>query len=248
MSTVHTQSPKPHQLQRPFSAVLFDLDGTLIDTAPDFIRIVKLMCADANTTAPADHLIRAQVSEGARAMVNLIHPELEANSPELLRIRQQFLDIYAQNIAVDTCLFEQMDGVLKKLEAQNIPWGIVTNKPRLLSELLLAALDLTKRCHVLVCPEDVKHTKPDPEPMYLAAKQLNIAPEQIVYVGDHPRDIDAGRAAGMPTILAAYGYLPPAHCADLNAWQADYIIDTVAQLGQLLAQNTQHAAVEQMLT
>lgn len=232
---------------QPVRAVLFDLDGTLIDTAPDFIRIINLMCNEENIQPPSEHLIRAQVSEGARAMVNLIYPALQANSPELLRIRQQFLDIYQQNIAVDTCLFPAMDDVLRQLEKNDIPWGIVTNKPRGLSELLLDALNLTERCSVLVCPEDVKHTKPDPEPMYLAAKQLNIAPEQIIYVGDHPRDIDAGRAAGMPTVLAAYGYLPPAHRDDLASWQADYIIHNVSELGHLLHQSTQQSFAEPVL-
>lgn len=238
-------------MSKPFSqlirAVLFDLDGTLIDTAPDFIRIIKIMCDDANITAPADALIRAQVSEGARAMVHLVHPELDLNSPALLSIRQQFLEMYQQNIAVDTCLFPDMETVLKELEAQDIPWGIVTNKPRGLSELLLEALDLTERCQVLVCPEDVTHTKPDPEPMYLAANQLGIAPEHIIYVGDHPRDIDAGRAAGMPTVLAAYGYLPPAHCHNLDAWHADFIIHNVSALTDLIHQSTQQAHTEKVL-
>lgn len=243
MSTMITH----HTFKQPVRAVLFDLDGTLIDTAPDFIRIIKLMCHEANVPAPSDALIRAQVSEGARAMVNLVHPELEVNSPELLRIRQQFLDIYAHNIAVDTCLFTDMDNVLKQLEAQDLPWGIVTNKPRGLSELLLDALDLTERCHVLVCPDDVTHTKPDPEPMYLAANKLDIAPEHIIYVGDHPRDIDAGRAAGMPTVLAAYGYLPPAHRHDLDAWNADFIIHNVSALTDLIHQSTQQSRTEQVL-
>ena len=243
MSTIMNHNP----FKQPVRAVLFDLDGTLIDTAPDFIRIIKLMCSEANVPAPSDASIRAQVSEGARAMVNLVHPELSVDSPELLNFRQQFLNIYQQNIAVDTCLFPDMDNVLKQLEAQHLPWGIVTNKPRGLSELLLDALNLTERCQVLVCPEDVKHTKPDPEPMYLAVKQLNIAPEQIMYVGDHPRDIDAGRAAGMPTVLAAYGYLPPAHRNDLEAWHADYIIHNVSALSDLIHQSTQQAQAEQVL-
>ena len=239
MSTIMNHNP----FKQPVRAVLFDLDGTLIDTAPDFIRIIKLMCSEANVPAPSDASIRAQVSEGARAMVNLVHPELSVDSPELLNIRQQFLNIYQQNIAVDTCLFPDMENVLKELEALDIPWGIVTDKPRGLSELLLDALNLTERCQVLVCPEDVKHTKPDPEPMYLAAKQLGIAPEQIIYVGDHPRDIDAGRNANMYTILAGYGYLPLQHKDDLTAWQADCIVNTVAELHQVINQlvsATQH--------
>ena len=129
-----------------------------------------------------------------------------------------------------------MYALLEELEANQIPWGIVTNKPRGLSESLLAELNLTERCAVLVCPEDVTHTKPDPEPMYLAAKQLNLDAKDIIYVGDHPRDIDAGRNAEMYTILAAYGYLPIESRDDLNAWQADAIIQTVTELHQLLKQ------------
>lgn len=213
-------------------AVLFDLDGTLIDTAADFIRIIQNMCRDKGVEPVASDLIRAQVSEGARAMVKLVYPELDVNDRVFLEHRQRFLDIYGADIAVDTDLFDGMYALLDELEATQIPWGIVTNKPRWLSEALLEALNLSTRCSVLVCPEDVTHTKPDPEPMYLAAQQINIAPEDCIYVGDHPRDIDAGRAAKMYTILAAYGYLPLAHKDDLTAWQADCIVNDVQQLHQ----------------
>ncbi|EFF84078.1 putative phosphoglycolate phosphatase, bacterial [Acinetobacter haemolyticus ATCC 19194] len=217
-------------------AVLFDLDGTLIDTAADFIRIIQQMCRDEQRPVVDAELIRTQVSEGARAMVKLVYPELELTDPIFLAHRQRFLDVYGDNIVVDTDLFEGMYPLLEQLEANQIPWGIVTNKPRGLSESLLAELQLTERCSVLVCPEDVSKTKPDPEPMYLAAKQLQIDPQEIIYVGDHPRDIDAGRHAGMYTILAAYGYLPIEARDDLSAWQADAIIHTVAELQQLLQQ------------
>lgn len=217
-------------------AVLFDLDGTLIDTAADFIRIIQNMCREKGCEVVAGDLIRTQVSEGARAMVKLVYPELDVTDEVFLAHRQRFLDIYGADIAVDTDLFEGMYPLLAELEAANIPWGIVTNKPRWLSKALLEALNLTQRCSVLVCPEDVTHTKPDPEPMYLAAKQIAIAPEECIYVGDHPRDIDAGRAAKMYTILAAYGYLPLAHKDDLTAWQADCIVNTVAELQQQIRQ------------
>ena len=217
-------------------AVLFDLDGTLIDTAADFVRIIQNMCREKGMKPVASELIRAQVSEGARAMVKLVYPELDVNDPEFLQHRQRFLDIYGTDIAVETDLFEGMYALLDELEAAQIPWGIVTNKPRWLSEALLKALNLTERCGVLVCPEDVTHTKPDPEPMYLAAQQINITPEDCIYVGDHPRDIDAGRAANMYTILAAYGYLPLAHKDDLTAWQADCIVNDVAELHQKIQQ------------
>ncbi|MDM1324834.1 MULTISPECIES: HAD family hydrolase [Acinetobacter] len=215
-------------------AVLFDLDGTLIDTAADFIRIIQQMCREEGRALVEPELIRTQVSEGARAMVKLVYPEMQLEDPVFLQHRQRFLDRYGADIAVDTDLFDGMYPLLEQLEAQDIPWGIVTNKPRWLSEALLKALNLSERCAVLVCPEDVTRTKPDPEPMYLAAKQLNLAAEDCIYIGDHPRDIDAGRHAKMPTILAAYGYLPLQYKDDLNAWQADYIVDTVAELHQLI--------------
>ena len=215
-------------------AVLFDLDGTLIDTAADFIRIIQDMCREKGVAVVDADLIRSQVSEGARAMVKLVYPELEVEDPVFLAHRQRFLDIYGADIAVDTDLFSGMYPLLEKLENQEIPWGIVTSKPRWRSETLLDALNLTERCSVLVCPEDVSQTKPDPEPMYLAAKHIAIAPEDCIYVGDHPRDIDAGRNAQMYTILAAYGYLPFAHKDDLTAWQADCIVKTVAELDDVI--------------
>ncbi|MCH4248431.1 MAG: HAD-IA family hydrolase [Acinetobacter populi] len=215
-------------------AVLFDLDGTLIDTAADFIRIIQLMCTKKGCDIVDAQTIRTQVSEGARAMVKLVYPELATDDPVFLEHRQKFLDRYGDEIVVDTALFAGMDDLLKDLESRQIPWGIVTNKPRWLSEALLEALHLSQRCAVLVCPEDVKQTKPDPEPMLLAASQLDIAPEQIIYVGDHPRDILAGQQANMPTVLAAYGYLPPESSQDLAAWGADDIVENVEQLHQLI--------------
>ncbi len=217
-------------------AVLFDLDGTLIDTAADFIRIIQDMCRAENCEVVAADLNRTQVSEGARAMVKLVYPHLEVDDPVFLAHRQRFLDLYGADIAVETDLFEGMYPLLDELEARGIPWGIVTNKPRGLSEALLAALNLTERCAVLVCPEDVTRTKPDPEPMYLAARQINLPAEQIIYVGDHPRDIEAGRNAGMYTILAAYGYLPLSHKDDLTAWQADCIVNDISELRQKVCQ------------
>lgn len=217
-------------------AVLFDLDGTLIDTAADFIRIIQDMCRAENCEVVAADLIRTQVSEGARAMVKLVYPHLEVDDPVFLAHRQRFLDLYGADIAVETDLFEGMYPLLDELEARGIPWGIVTNKPRGLSKTLLTALNLTERCAVLVCPEDVTRTKPDPEPMYLAARQINLPAEQIIYVGDHPRDIEAGRNAGMYTILAAYGYLPLSHKDNLTAWQADCIVNDISELRQKVCQ------------
>ena len=127
--------------------------------------------------------------------------------------------------------------MLRALEEKSVPWGIVTNKPRYLAEQLLEKMQLDERCSVLVCPDDVSRSKPDPEPMYAALERLSIprgAAESVLYVGDHIRDIEAGKAAGMPTILAAYGYIPPEDQKNLKKWGADYITETPADLNKLL--------------
>lgn len=225
-------------------AVLFDLDGTLIDTAPDFIRIIKVMCAKHNHPCPSDEAIREQVSAGARAMVKLMFGDELANvadtDPKLLAYRQEFLDMYEADICVDSRLFDGLDDLLLKLESHGILWGIVTNKPRYLAEILLEKLNLTERCAVLVCPDDVKNTKPDPEPMFLAVQKINekfnlhLTPENCVYVGDHIRDIQAGRSANMRTILAGYGYIPPEDKDDLYGWGADVVIHSIADLADVI--------------
>ncbi|WP_040624974.1 HAD family hydrolase [Moraxella macacae] len=222
--------------------VLFDLDGTLIDTAPDFIRIIKAMCIQHNLPIPSDEAIRKQVSAGSKAMIRLMFGEELANisddNPKLLLYRQAFLDAYEADICVDSCLFDGLDACLSKLESHNIFWGIVTNKPRYLAEKLLEKLNLTKRCSVLVCPDDVTNTKPDPEPMFLALKQLNdkfntsLQTKNCVYIGDHIRDIKAGNHANMHTIVAGYGYI--SKDSEIYTWGADMVVTSVDELVRYL--------------
>ena len=158
-----------------------------------------------------------------------------------LTYRQEFLDTYEADICVDSCLFSGLDKLLLNLESNGILWGIVTNKPRYLTEILLEKLNLTECCAVLVCPDDVKNTKPDPEPMFLAVDKLNerfnldLTAENCVYVGDHIRDIQAGKSANMRTILAGYGYIPPEDKGNLYGWGADVVIHSVDELVDYIA-------------
>ncbi|WP_227431306.1 HAD family hydrolase [Psychrobacter sp. I-STPA6b] len=221
-------------------AILFDLDGTLIDTAPDFIRIIKKMCAKYQHPCPSETAIREQVSAGSFAMVRLMFgdkfADISNDNPQLLAYRQEFLDTYEADICVDSQLFSGLASMLDNIEAlDNLPWGIVTNKPRYLAELLLEKLDLNQRCSVLVCPDDVKNTKPDPEPLFLACQQLGVEPNQCVYVGDHIRDIEAGNRAGMITVLASYGYIPPEDKEDLSVWGADFIVNSPEEMDSFVA-------------
>ena len=220
-------------------AVLFDLDGTLIDTAPDFAVVVNQLRQRYQRDAMDYATIRAQVSHGARALVTLaldILPEDEGFEEK----RQELLALYSQHLAVKTRLFAGMTQTLNWIEQQLLPWGIVTNKPRRYAEPILAALGLSERCQTLVCPDDVTNTKPDPEPMFLACQQIHCAPEKVLYLGDHRRDIDAGKAAGMPTIATRYGYIEAHDPAE--SWQADFIVDHAGEIPGLLAEHFQPIA------
>ncbi|MDO9180057.1 MAG: HAD-IA family hydrolase [Agitococcus sp.] len=212
------------------AAVLFDLDGTLVDTAPDFVRVLNDLRLKYGRPALAYDEIRVAVSAGARAMIQVGFPEYALDSPEFAALRQEFLDNYGLGLAQESRLFSGMEDLLTALESRNIPWGIVTNKPRIYSVPLLAGLALNERCQVLVCPDDVSQTKPHPEPMYLACNTLSVSPEHTIYVGDHIRDIQAGNNAGMKTIAVGFGYIPSHE--NINDWQADYCVDNVAELVQ----------------
>ncbi|WP_296402155.1 HAD-IA family hydrolase [Psychrobacter sp.] len=220
-------------------AVLFDLDGTLIDTATDFVRIIGQMSEANGWQTPSTASIREQVSAGAGAMVSLMlqHNNQPLNDEQVQLYRQQFLDTYEADICVDSHVFPGLELLLDFYDSNGIPWGIVTNKPRYLATKLLECLNLDERCSVLVCPDDVSNTKPDPEPMYLALEKLGLprgVANSVIYVGDHIRDIQAGAAAGMTNVLASYGYIPPEDQDNLSSWGADYIAETPKALVQLL--------------
>ncbi|MCS5560285.1 MAG: phosphoglycolate phosphatase [Marinobacter nauticus] len=213
------------------AAVLFDLDGTLIDTAPDFIRCLNQLRQQHGMPALPAEQIRRSVSNGARAMIRVgfgLEPEHEGY-PEK---HTAFLDLYELGVAVETTLFPGMDVLLSSLESRGIPWGIVTNKPARFAVPLIEALGLAQRCAALICPDHVAERKPHPESLLLACRQIQVEPIKSVYVGDHERDIEAGRNAGMHTIAVRYGYIEQPETVDL--WQADRIADTVSDLTKLL--------------
>ena len=214
-----------------FTAVLFDLDGTLIDTAPDFMVCLNDLRAEYQL-APLDNLeIRKVVSDGARAMVGLAF-NIKEGDQGFEEKKQRFLDIYTQNICRESRLFDSLDKLINWCNEQHIPWGIVTNKPRKFSELLLNKLGLDHSLSSLVCADDVQHPKPNPEPMLKACQELSVSPEECLYVGDHIRDIDAGKNANMKTIAAGYGYVHSEN--EALSWQADWTVNTSQALTELL--------------
>ncbi|WP_373017277.1 HAD family hydrolase [Thiomicrorhabdus sp.] len=210
--------------------ILFDLDGTLLDTSYDFAYALNRTLSDFGRPQLRYQDIRKTVSQGGLAMTKLAFPELEGD--ELEQKRQHFLEIYHDNIANHTQLFPGLMPGLKFLAEHNIPWGIVTNKPGWLTEKLLSNFSFPSTPLTVISGDTLEVRKPHPEPMYLAAEQCGVAPENCLYLGDHPRDIEAGINAGMKTGAALFGYLPES--ADDNSWPADYFFATPYEISQFL--------------
>ena len=213
----------PNLPLKPIEAVLFDLDGTLIDTAPDFVRIVNQLRLQHELEPFPYATIRQQVSNGARALVTLAFGGEDSN-PRFADHLEELLSRYEQELAVESCLFQSLDNALESLEAKGIPWGIVTNKPSRYTIPLLAGLNLSQRCAVAICPDQVTHRKPHPEPILTACNNIGVNPTATIYVGDHARDIEAGKRAENYTVAAGWGYLNAGEQAE--DWQAHLTLPT----------------------
>ncbi len=227
MSTI---SPN-NKISTKIKTVLFDLDGTLIDTAPDMAAALDLLCDEEKQDRLPFSQVRPIVSNGSVALVKLAFGEV-INEQTLERLKTRYLEIYQQHLAVHSELFDEMELLLQQLEQKKIKWGVVTNKPGWLTEPLMQALNLTQRAACIVSSDSTKNRKPHPEPMYLACKIANTKPDACVYIGDARRDIEAGRNAGMRTIIAQYGYI--ADTENTEEWQADHSIQTPSQILSLL--------------
>ncbi len=202
------------------TALLLDLDGTLLDTAPDMGGALNRLLIEADRAPLPLASIRPVVSHGAMRLVSLGFPE--ATGAQFERLRLRFLDLYSQNLAERTTLFPGIEHVLDELERLGLPWGVVTNKPGWLTDPLLASLRLDRRAGCVVSGDTVAERKPHPLPLLHAAGIVGVAPARCVYVGDAERDIQAGRAAGMTTVVAAYGYLSADD--DPATWQPTGIV------------------------
>lgn len=219
-------------LSTSIECVLFDLDGTLIDTAPDFIKVMERLCDENNIQRLSKEQIHHTVSDGARALVKLAF-DIDEQAPRFAELNARLLELYdAQLDETEAALYPGMPELLAKLENSNIPWGIVTNKPAAYSQKLLHKLDLLDRCGSLVCPDHVSERKPHPEPIFLACQQLGCDTERTVYMGDHIRDIQAAKNADVIAVAAAYGYLAPD--AKAEEWYADFIVQQPEQTESLL--------------
>lgn len=189
--------------------VLFDLDGTLLDTAPEFATVLNVMRAERGIGPMLFPEFRAVVSHGATAMLGQAFPDVLADAVALDSLREEFLHRYSDSLAAETTLFDGMEAVLLEIENTGRRWGIVTNKPGWLTTPLLAAMGLDRRAASVVSGDTLEHRKPHPAPVLHGCSLAGGDPTRSVYVGDAERDIQAGRAGGMATAVALFGYIGP---------------------------------------
>ena len=211
----------------PLRTVLFDLDGTLADTAPDMYAALAALQREQGVPILPFEAVRNQVSHGGAALVRLAFPDAEGDRFETLR--QRFLTLYAEHyLCRDTGLFPGMETLLDTIERLGMNWGIVNNKPAWLTDPLVRAMDLHQRAVTVISGDTTPQRKPHPMPMLLACEQAACQPAECLYVGDAERDIQAGRAAGTHTLVALYGYIDDPQAP--ATWGADGAIDHPEQI------------------
>ena len=211
-------------------AVLFDLDGTLIDSAPDLGAAADKMRTDRGLPGlPLDNY-RPMAGAGARGMLGVAFG-MTPEHPEFLAYREEFFVNYENAMTERTVIFDGVHAMVQALQAMGMPWGVVTNKSQRFTLPLTAGMPLFASASVVISGDTTAHSKPHPEPLFEAARRLGFESQRCVYVGDDERDIVAGRAAGMGTVAATYGYLG---ATDISQWQADAHIDLPLQLLKLI--------------
>ncbi len=214
------------------SAVLFDLDGTLIDTAPEFIHICKQLRAEAGLGPIDAKTIWHSVSNGAIGMVEAAL-EMPADDPASVQWQQRFLTLYERGLGDLSHPYPGLPELVAGLHKAGVAWGIVTNKLSRFALPLIDKMPFDPAAGALVTPDHVDQPKPDPESILLACEQLACNPAQTLFIGDHLRDIEAGRGAGCFTIAAAYGYLAPGEAA--SSWQADALVESSRELAEMIS-------------
>jgi 2-phosphoglycolate phosphatase len=210
-------------------AVLFDLDGTLADTAPDLAAAVNWLRTERGLAPTPYSVLRPTASAGARGMIGAAFG-LAPGDDGYEELRLQWFERYQSNMAVESGLFEGIDALLQGIEEAGMAWGVVTNKPARFTDPLIPQIGLD-RARCIVSGDTTPHAKPHPEPLLEGARRLDISPRDCWYVGDDLRDIEAGRAAGMLTVASTWGYCG---AIEPSTWGADFLCATPLDLLELL--------------
>jgi len=223
-----------NNLSSPYHGIFFDLDGTLADTAPDLVAATNQLLIDRNLSPKPYEFLRPYASAGARGLLEGAFG-IAPDHPDYIILRDEFMGNYEKALLVHSKLFDGIDHLLKQIEKANLPWGIVTNKSERFTHPLTELMGLRQRAASTISGDTTPHPKPHPAPILHAAKIANIDPTKSIYVGDDIRDVIAGKAAGMHTVAAAYGYCG---CKETpEKWGADYIIYNPLDLLQIIFPN-----------
>lgn len=213
-----------------FETILFDLDGTLLDTAPEFYHCMNILLSATKQPGLNLETFRATISLGAREMVRQAF-QLSHDDKKLDGLLADFLALYINYLGQKTVLFPEMNKVIQTLEQQNIAWGIVTNKSHRYTEPLLAMFPILQKAACVVCGDTLSTQKPDSAPLLHGLKILNKPAQTALYIGDAKTDVEASRNAGTKSMVAEYGYIP--HNENPQHWQADFYIQKPEQLLQI---------------
>lgn len=208
-------------------AVLMDLDGTFADTAPDLVGALNAMLLHHNLPPIPYAIARNEVSNGSLALLKLGFGDIFKDN-QIEPLQQEFLKTYKNDIATKSSIFKGLDIFIDDISSLGMRWGIVTNKPKAMTTPLLKALNITNEPACVISGDRLPQRKPHPAPLLLAADKLDLTPESCIYIGDAPRDIEAGRAAKMRTIAVTYGYIRPHQ--DPYSWGADIVISRPSEL------------------
>jgi len=207
--------------EQPIDALLFDLDGTLLDTAADLGAAVNALLTRDNRELLSEQVIYQTASQGALALIKAGYGN-DLSFERTAELRAQFLESYHHNINVNTAYFAGVETMLHFLNQSQIPWGIITNKPYIYTKALLQHYPLLANAQVTLCGDTMAVRKPNPQPLLVAAKSLAIIPQRIAYIGDALTDIEAANSAAMVSVVASYGYIP--HGENVADWNADLIL------------------------
>ena len=218
--------------RRKISAVIFDLDGTLVDTAPDYVAVVNQLLVENNVPTLKPSLIRQHLSYGATELIRVFFG-IGPTHNEFQRLKLRLLEIYSANLAVRSHPFLGIDSLIKHLGEHGISWGIATHKPAIYTIPLISQLKLSPPPQCIICPDDVVMRKPNPESLFLAASKIGCSPEDMIFIGDHRRDIECGKQAGCLTIAAAYGYIRQED--DIKEWGADYCVENADSIWDIVS-------------
>jgi len=219
---------------RHIKAVLFDLDGTLIDSAPDLAAAADRLRLDRGLPALGFPLYRPHTGTGARGMLKIAF-QMEPEHPEFNDLREEFFKNYEQNLVVNTRPFEGVHELIESLNTRSLAWGIVTNKSARFTDPIVQKIPLLSQAKTVISGDTTPHAKPHPAPLLEAMKRMSLSPHECVYIGDDERDIVAGKAAGVKTVAAGYGYLGDA--GDIGRWSADINIYSPLELLKWLPKN-----------